>query len=519
MPVILLVAVQLMNAPPLKAQTPVCDGTTMYAIFNDSVGSINPPNKPSLIYAVPFATGARTTLMGGTGFTFAKKLTNPSNGVQTTYYGSASLGLDNVAKRFYTNTQMPTNYGGAKDFYAVNSSTASSNVIATTPSVSTANVPTTLADGLDQYHFVKMAVNPLGSYIYALGVIRDTTLSTPATSNPLIRMNACGGAGCANAGMLLLGYLPPLPSMMANWQVFNGDFAFSSTGDLYFATVAYAYVNGSGRYTDARLFKIAAASIPTVAGTGTVPMTFVADYNTLDSTAMDGIAFDLTGAMYMTTRKFNGVQNLSTTTFSSQLYKSTAPGIATLVPAFNAPAGYAIADLASCVFPLTLLASNELDLTGQYSGGYVNLRWTVNNNTNTRYYELQRSSDGENFTTIAQVDPVNTNLAEQTYTYKDPQSGYGSTLYYRVREVSNNSTIRMYSQVLRVVFNTKINMVSRPAPNPFSDYINVSVQLRSPAAISARLIDQSGRTVRQFALAGSEGVNKLTINGVLGLSS
>jgi hypothetical protein len=378
-------------------------------------------------------------------------------------------------------------------------------------------VPAALANGLDDYHIVKMAVNPAGNYIYGLGVIRDTTLSTPATANPLIRMNVCGTTGCANAGMLLLGYLPPTPYLMSNWQIYNGDFSFASNGDLYFATVAYASVNGSGRYTDSRLFKISAASIPAVAGSGTIPMTFMADYNMLDSTAMDGIAFDGIGAMYMSTRRYNGVQNLATTTFSSQLYRSTGPGVATLMPAFNAPAGYTIADLASCVFPLTLLASTHLGLTGQYYGGQVNLSWTVNDNTNAQYYELQRGTDGENFTTIAKINTINANQAAQTYTYKDPQPGYGGPLYYRVREASNNG-LRVYTPVTTIILNTSNNLVSKPGPNPFSDYINVSVQLKSTATISTRLIDQSGRTVRQFSLGGTEGVNKLTINGVLGLS-
>ena len=91
-------------------------------------------------------------------------------------------------------------------------------------------------------------------------------------------------------------------------QLFNGDIAFDNSGNLFFATAAFSKVNGIPRYTDARLFKINAIDVPSTPGTATIPMSFVADYNTLDSTVINGIAFSPLGAMYMTTRRFSGVQ-------------------------------------------------------------------------------------------------------------------------------------------------------------------------------------------------------------------
>ena len=135
-PVIFLVLLQLVNGVTVLAQAPVCDGTTMYAIFNDSIGSTSTVHKGSEIRAVSFATGAVTTLMGGTTFTFTKTLSG------TTYYGSASLGVD--ATRFYVNTQMGN--PGPKDFIAVSTTAANQKVIVTTPTAATvtANAPVSL---------------------------------------------------------------------------------------------------------------------------------------------------------------------------------------------------------------------------------------------------------------------------------------------------------------------------------------------------------------------------------------
>jgi len=514
---IFLAVVQLVNVNRVSAQAPVCDGVTIYAIFNDSTDAN--ANTPSIIAPVNSVTGVVGAGLGATGLVTIKKKVGG-----TTYYGSASLGVDPIAKRFYANSQMINPM--AKDFFAINTLVVGGgqNVIATTPSASTANVPTGRSNGLDDYHFVKMTVNKAGTFIYALGVIRDTSLTgiTALNANPLIRMNTCGSpTNCAT--IQLLGYLPPTPASMSNWHIYNGDMAFDNLGNLYYATVAFESVNSTSRYTDARLFRIKSTDIPTTVGTGTIPMTFIADYNSLDSTAMDGIAFDGVGAMYMTTKRFTNAAGVITTGLpsapkqTSQLYKTSIAGTATLMPAFKAPAGYSIADLASCSFPLTLLASNQLDLSGRYMSGNTNLRWNVNDNTNVSYYEIQRSDDGNNFSTIARVDPVNTNIGSVTYTYADPQSGYGNPKYYRVREVMNGG-MRLYSEVLTVTFNSRISLLSKPAPNPIVDQVNVSVQLKSAGNITARLTDQSGRVVYQRNYSGPEGENKLRLDGILHLA-
>jgi hypothetical protein len=319
---------------------------------------------------------------------------------------------------------------------------------------------------------------------------------------------------------MLLGYLPST-ALLNKWQVFNGDMAFASNGDLYISTVGYQYINGSGRYANARLFKILAANIPTVAGGGALTTQFLADYVALDSSAVDGIAFDAVGAMYMTTKKFNGIQNVAGTTFSNQLYKSTVAGTATLMPAFNRPiAGYAIADLASCNFPLVTLASNLLDVYGRYAAGYTNLNWSVNNNTNVDHYEVQRSDDGSDFsfTTIANITPSSPDQAVVSYKYSDPQSGYGNPKYYRVREVTSGG-MGIYSSVITVIFDSKISLLGKASPNPVADYVKVNVLLKTAMGVTARLIDQSGRSVYQHSFSGVEGQNQLELDGLRHLTA
>ncbi len=146
------------------------------------------------------------------------------------------------------------------------------------------------------------------------------------------------------------------------------------------------------------------------------------------------------------------------------------------------------------------------------------LSWNVNDNTDVNYYEVQRSDDGINFSTVARSTWRNSGLADAVYYYNDPQSGYGQPKYYRIREVMNTG-MGIYSKVITIIFNTKISVIGHPAPNPFIDHVNVDIQLKTAGNISARLTDQSGRVVYQRTLSGTEGENKITLDGMLHLSA
>ena len=492
----LLIALQLL-AIESHAQLPDCSsGTVMYAIFNDSIGSTSAINPQSEIRAVNYATGAVGPLMGGTKYLISKTISG------TTYYGSAGLGVDFITNRFYTMTQMAAP-GGRKDIITINTLTAITTVIGTTPS------------SLNKYHFVKVAVSPSGVG-YAIGVTSDTTAGVPADANPLIRFTTCGGApsvGCST--IELLGYLAAGP-LTTNWDLFNGDIAFDNAGNMYFFTASFGRVNAANRYKDARLFRIQNSNIPAVAGTGSIPLSLMAEYNALDSTVINGIALDPAGTMYVSTRRYSGIQNAPLPPFVNQLYSSSTPGTAILKPGFGPiSTGYSIADLASCYFPLIVLDGNNIVLSGKYNNGANRLTWVVNNNDKgIQKYEVQRSDDfSRNYSTIGTVDPVNTDQANQTYTFNDPNQEFGSKKFYRIREVHNDGR-SFYSKVLQVNNTEVIHFINKPKPNPFINEINVAVELLKANPIQLSITDASGRLTFQKNYIGTKGVNNLMLNNL-----
>jgi hypothetical protein len=486
----------------VHAQSADCSsGTVMYAIFNDSTGSGT--NAPSEIRPVNYATGAVGALMGGVSYLIKKG----------SFYGSASLGVDPITKRFYVNSQMGSGAGAQKDFISINTATGTMVVIATTPSAVSGNIPVVLSD----YHFVKMAFTAAGLG-FAVGVHRDTTVGSfvAAQCSPLISFTSCGAAPIANCSTItLLGFLPYTGNF---YNLFNGDIAFDNAGNLYFATAGFAKVGTIGRYTDARLYKIAAANIPTVPGTGTIPMSFVADYNTLDSTVVNGITLDPLGRMYITTRRYPAGQN-APALYVNELYKSTVPGTATVMPGFSVPtSGYSVADLGGCYFPLGVLAQNELTLNTNYVSGIVSLRWQVNSNDQVEYYEVQRSTDDQNYETVAKVDVKNANSSSQVYTAMDKPQVNTSSVYYRIREVMA-SGVRFYSNVVKVNVNAKVTLLGTPNPNPFKDKFVVSALLRVDNMINVKIADQGGRIVYEKRFDGRAGSNVITVSNLSNLNT
>jgi hypothetical protein len=482
-------------ADAAQAQLPNCtSGNIMYAVFNNTAGSTTADSTE--IRPVNVSTGAIGSLVGGRRYWIRKQ-----SGGGTWYYGTAGLAVDMVTNRFYVMTQMSA--AMQKDIITIDPVTAAMTVIGTT---------STSAPSMNNYHFVKLAVSPNG-YGYAIGVHRDSSAGA-STFNPLIRFTTCGAVPTTNCSTIeVLGYLPSTGNMY-KWLLFNGDIAFDIFGNMYFATAAFERVGTITRYTDARLFRIDASDIPNAAGTGTIPMSFVAEYNSLDSTVINGIGLDGSGNMYLTTRRFTGVQTSPPGPSNSELYTSPFPGVANIVTPFTPiTANFAVADLASCYFPTTVLGLDRLKLQYKYESGHVNLRWETGRNKDVSYFEVQRSEDGNNFESIATVPVANVDEATASYAYADVQDGFGKNKFYRIRQVMRNNA-KLYSNVVNVAFNKKMNLVKALRPNPFTSQIEAIVSLKTAGAINVRLMDQNGRLVYSKQFAGRTGENTLNINGL-----
>ena len=108
-------------------------------------------------------------------------------------------------------------------------------------------------------------------------------------------------------------------------------------------------------------------------------------------------------------------------------------------------------------FPLAL---RFIALRAQKGHNDIDVNWTVANQSGTEVYEVERSSDGQNFETIGSVSAA----AITEYMLKDEQPFAGIN-YYRIKAILRDG-VAIYSSIVRVQFGTDDAASLNVYPNP-----------------------------------------------------
>jgi len=152
-----------------------------------------------------------------------------------------------------------------------------------------------------------------------------------------------------------------------------------------------------------------------------------------------------------------------------------------------------------------ILDKNFVDFSGVLGGDNImRLNWKVLNNQQVQYFEVQRSEDGINFTTIDKVSKLSSENTSVSYSYQDDISSlYNRFVQYRIRLVNINTVVQ-YSNIINIRLSladiTKVSIV----PNPVRDLMQLQVMARSSGTIRIDFFDQSGRLIssRKFSQQG-----------------
>lgn len=117
-----------------------------------------------------------------------------------------------------------------------------------------------------------------------------------------------------------------------------------------------------------------------------------------------------------------------------------------------------------------------MGFTGKVQDNIAQLSWTMESQTNCKWFVIERSGDTGGYDSISVVAGLN-NGNSNDYNFFDPNMLKGNN-YYRLREVDMDGVIR-YSKVITL---NKVDATTRMAvyPNPAFAVLNISVT--SPAA-------------------------------------
>ncbi|TGE18634.1 T9SS type A sorting domain-containing protein [Hymenobacter elongatus] len=151
--------------------------------------------------------------------------------------------------------------------------------------------------------------------------------------------------------------------------------------------------------------------------------------------------------------------------------------------------------------PQNPLPVELVSFTAKLRDNSVVLNWATASETNNRGFEVQRSTDAKEFTTVLFKDGAGTATSRTAYEAVDtkPLSGVS---YYRLKQIDQDGTVS-YSKA--VVVKAKITEVSLyPNPTQGTDVVTIALPSGSTEGLLVRITDLSGRQVRETRL-GSQG--------------
>lgn len=188
----------------------------------------------------------------------------------------------------------------------------------------------------------------------------------------------------------------------------------------------------------------------------------------------------------------------------------TTKTVSTASQTFNLqPGEYHVFTRMNAALPVTII-----NFSGKKENDENVLTWEVANEINLDNYELERSTDGENFSFVTTIKAA----GQKTYSYTDNDtSNFSNVVYYRLKSVDKDGNFS-YSPIvtLRSELNTWKAAVS---PNPFTDKINLKIQSAVPDKATIIITDINGRKLYQQIISIATGYNSFQINNSTGLSN
>lgn len=276
----------------------------------------------------------------------------------------------------------------------------------------------------------------------------------------------------------------------------NGDLAFTANGSMYILAN-----DGAATPTSTAIYTM---------NPNAVTPTLTRKFFVLDNTSaaftgtVNGTAFDLQGNLYISAA--DGLY------FINQNTVNTGSGTVNAVLTHEIDG---ITDLGSNVWPTqTTLPVELISFAGAYSNQKTNLNWVTENLQDFDRFEVERSTDGTNYITVATKAPVQT-AARTTYLHTDDLSAVnGTVFYYRLKMIDLNGQFK-YSNVILVRKESNIKGI-RINPNPVVTNGTTTVRFEATAkgTVELRIVDMAGRQVLKQQNNVAEGINSVPVSNL-----
>lgn len=154
------------------------------------------------------------------------------------------------------------------------------------------------------------------------------------------------------------------------------------------------------------------------------------------------------------------------------------------------------------------------------SDAIAKLNWSVTNEININHYDLERSTNGSEFSKVAQVNAINasSSSAISNYNANDNVAGLNGIIYYRLKIVENDGTIK-YSNVINFKLSQSTRTVVSLYPNPAVNNFTVKITSPKDETVQVRVFDMLGKVLLSQQSTIVVGINNLSFNNISKLST
>jgi hypothetical protein len=168
----------------------------------------------------------------------------------------------------------------------------------------------------------------------------------------------------------------------------------------------------------------------------------------------------------------------------------------------NAPYTYA----GGCSFTNIPLPIKLLNFQAALSKDQAQLNWIVGDNQTGDYFEVERSADGKNFSTVAIVSTTATQ-GNEAYQYKETAQ---ATAYYRLRIV-NKDRSTSYSKILLIKSQTESANTVSLLQNPVQETLTFSFTSATNANNEVAVYNLVGAKVYAEKILAQKGKNSVSV--------
>lgn len=159
------------------------------------------------------------------------------------------------------------------------------------------------------------------------------------------------------------------------------------------------------------------------------------------------------------------------------------------------------------------LSAKVLNFTGIFQDGATTVKWKTNTEYRNSKFELQKSVDNSNFSTISTVASQSVNGISATpldYSSIDNNPDYVS--YYRLKVIDLDGNYG-YTQSIKVLGQMPTKLyISKIYPIPARDIITLSINSHLSSNATLRIFDISGTTIQEFNVFVSTGDNLIKLD-------